>query len=171
MQKINPLDWQPLAQRYATMYRGQAEPDDLFQQAMLGVVKAASTFKGLATFQGWASLHIRSAIQQLIYTDANTKAKRNRLECRLIEVDEDEKHSRYADLLARDYHEQEEMYVSEFIEQLPVEQREKEFFIDILEHGSTVAGKRYMERHDITRAAMGQRRLKLIAIAEKMYEI
>lgn len=166
MEQIKPQDWTILAHKWANIYRTQGEYDDLFQQAMLGIVKASQSFKGKCSFQGWASFFIRKELQALLYTDVKSGAKRHRLETPLSPNSED-----FSTAIAVPSSVEDELFVSEFLTLLPLEVREKEFFKEILEHGTAVAGVRYQERHGMTRQGMGLQRRKILKVAAEAYNV
>lgn len=82
MSTINPMDWLPLAAKYANQYKSfsnwQHDFADLLHTAMIGVLIACKKFDSERgyTFQACASVYIRKELQSLLFADYASRTLR-----------------------------------------------------------------------------------------------
>lgn len=170
---MNPLDWLPLASKYANRYKTWGFPhhtfEDLLQTAMLGVVVACDKYDSERgyTFQACASLYIRKELQDLLFTDPNTKTLRSKefklgyAYAALLDGTRDnlEEYDQYANRLFIPDIVEQEVFFDEVVSSLM--EGERKFLLDIIDLSSIDAGKVYMQEHGVSRVTMSKRRTKL----------
>ncbi len=165
------LDWRPLVlnmcARYAWAIReNNLSFDDAIQAGMLGLVIADKDYVGEVaekwSFMSIALMRIRNEIQTLLFSDVKSSTFRNKeapispeMVITLSGADNDIMISNYD--------------VEEFCDKLPLEDREKDFFRDIVEYGSLAAGKIYRDKTGMSRAGMGLRRKQVVNAAACLY--
>lgn len=153
---MNPLDWIPLASKYANRYKTWGYPhhtfEDLLQTAMVGVVVACDKYDSERgyTFQACASLYIRKELQDLLFTDPNEKTLRIK---ERIQSEDWEEQVFIPDIV------EQEVFLEQVVSSLT--ERDRKFLLDMIELTSADAGKNYMREHGITKQAMGQHRARL----------
>lgn len=169
---MNIMDWRPLVLKMCAKYSttikvSRVGYDDAIQAGMLGLVLAERAYDKdhahrLYTFQAYAQTCIRNELQRLIYTDvksSNYRIKEAPLSPEMVielsGVAPDNRTTKYE--------------VEEFCSKLPLDERERRFFSNIVEHGSMEAGRMYMQETGMTRAGMGLRRRQAVNAAACLY--
>jgi len=173
---INPLDYEALAWSHANKSNKRflkgSSLEDIKQSAMLGICEAAKNYdcsKG-KKFEVYAFWYIRRAINLLFYKSTQVDGKPTLVAIAdealygdLPETDE----FNYEDcqLMAAADNKEGDLFVQEFMEELPLEGVEKQYFVDMVTEGPLFASKAYRETtgNSIQRAAQIKNKVKSIA--------
>ena len=164
------LQWRPLVLKVCKRYSGSLrvngyEYEDGIQAGMLGLVLADKAYEegGKWSFMSIAMMHIRREITRMIFTDVKAGTVRNK-EAPLSPEMVVELSGAKRDVHLSAYE------VEEFCNQLPLDERERRFFKNIVESGKMEAGRAYMQETGMTKQGMGLRRRQVVNTAACLYD-
>jgi RNA polymerase sigma factor (sigma-70 family) len=169
---IRVEDWQDLAWKHVLRYKGRTgglDLDDLFQMAMIGLIKASKGYnKTYGSFYAYSFPFVNGEIGDTLYRRVVTDGEVNHqyktdyiLECD-IDVDD-------FDVSTEDTVE-DDLFISSYLTGLPLEGEDRDFFNDILIHGDKEAVIMYMVTNKCTRQVANKNKLRIRNIAAQYYK-
>lgn len=160
--------------RLPKFMKRDVEEDDLFNAALLGIFLASKNFderKGtkFTTFCYWyIQQEIIKTTSRVVEVDGNRKFQR-RVKEDLYE-DADQEQASYDDAIPLDDCKISNIFIDKYLEDLPLEGLERQFFIDMYEADETTAANNYRAMTGFTRQAASLMKIKVREIARRRYE-
>jgi hypothetical protein len=174
METLDVMDWRNLvfkiANKYTSARQGQRIPEeDLIQAGMLGLVLAKKAWLASdqkLTFMSYGMVQVRNEVQKLLFSDVGSSTIRNKEapvspEIAMLLLEDSQKDR--GDLAGG------WLLVHDFIDSLPIDDRERRLFRNTVEHGKDEATRMYMDETGMSRMGAYLRRKQTIEVARQCY--
>ena len=167
--EIKPEEWTALAWKAVRASRKASlqgvELDDMFQCAMLGIIRAAKSHKGdKEGFPAYAYWFMHRQINNMIYKRTGGTQIPRTIDVLFSEMDEE------VDIGLQEDCTEDEVFTKEFINTFPLSNQDKQFFNDLIEYGDRDASERYILATGNTRQRAKQKLDEIRVKAQAHYK-
>ena len=170
---INIEDYTDLAHFYSNKSNKKnlqgIELDDLYQSAMIGIWTASKTYNDeLGAFTTYAHQFIEGEINNLVYKISMVDGVKKRVPRIKEELVSDILDDELVE--GMDHYEEpylENKYFLDYLGGLPLQPKDKTFFVNMVKYGDTEATKLYMSVHNCTRQRANQVKKEIREVATK----
>ena len=172
---INIENYKDLAHYYANKSNKRhlqgIELDDLYQSAMIGIWIASKTYEqSQGEFTTYAHKFIEGEINNLIYKPTQIGGKKQRVP-RIKEELVSDILDEEMDANCYDDNSFEVEYFTDYLADLPLEEKDKAYFVNMVKYGDTDATQLYMAVNGVTRQRANQVKQEIREIAKQHKEV